>query len=466
MRKFLLFFSVALLFSASSVEARTVAVPSEPEPAASLSKEEQKERKAMRDSLKFWLKNARYYTNNKSAPDFNKARTYLDKCFQSPMGKDNLQVFRQAANTEYLCFQTERNKPASNKNIDVKVIYASTSAGFQYYSKAYRMSVRASETQEKGKSLSKKELQLMQDQAYDLFRTTQGFRANAGYYYKQKDYKQAHTYFALAKEALDDEMLLAYANSNAAMKADFDKYRTDSIRKQLIFSCAVTAVQIDDDSLMIAELEAAKTVGIESNRIYQQLCQKYLALGDTVRYEKTLIEADSVIEDEAWFAQNLLNLYLGRGDHKKALTVIDDVIQNTPGNARNVELKGRLLDEAGNLFGAEQAYQTAIGMDTTLLISYSSLGRIYYNRAVEREQYMIEQREFDDIYDVCVPLYELALPYYYKAFENDTERTDESIPEAIRTILFKRFQSPKCKNPRPLIKKYNEVSQAYGWRTL
>ena len=466
MRKILLLFFIALLWGTSGSEARTVALLCEPEPAASLTKEEQKELKAMRDSLKFWMKNARYYTNNKSAPDFTKARTYLDKCFKCPLGKDNLEVYLQAARTEYMCFQAERNKPVSNKKMDVKVIYASTTAGFGYYTKAYQLSLASGAEHKKGRVLSAKELVLAQEQAYDLFRTTQGFRANAGYFYNQKDYKQAHTWFTLAKQAIDDELLLSYARKNSSMRADFEKYRTDSIRKQLIYSCAVTAVQMGEDSLMIAELEAAKTIGIETNRIYQQLCQTYLSIGDTLSYEKTLIEADSVVADEAWFAQNLLNLYLNRSDHVKALSVIDAVIRNTPGNARNVELKGRLLDEAGNVAEAEKYYQAAIAMDTTLLISYSSLGRIFFNRAVEFEQCLIEKRRYDDVYDVCVPMYELALPYYNKAFENDKDRTDESIPEAIRTILYKRFKSPKCRNPRPLIRRYNEVSKAYGRSTI
>lgn len=474
MRKFLLILSIALwFFDAPMQVVANDAVPhvASAMPAASVSaeqmtKEERKALKAQRDSLKSWLKNARYYTNNRTARNFDTARKYLEKCLKSPLGKDNVVVYLQAANTEYQCFQTERNKPASNKSMDVKVIYASTSAGFQYYSKAYQMAMHPAAAQEQKKPLATKVLIQMRNEAYDLYRTTQGFRANAGYYYNQKDYKQAYTYFMLAQSAMDDEILTSYAHLNTQMRADFAKFTTDSIRNQLIYSCAVTAVQMGGDSLIIAELEKAKTTGIETNRIYQQLCQKYLSLADTLHYEQTLIEGDSAVSTEPWYAQNLLNLYLSQANHSKALSVIDEVIEDTPENAKNVELKGRLLDEAGRTHEAEQEYLKAIAMDSTLLISYSSLGRIYFNRAVEREQQMIEQRLFDEIYDECVPMYELALPFYNKAFENDKDRTDSSIPEAMRTILFKRFQSPKCKRPRPLIRRYNEVSKAYGWSTL
>ena len=79
---------------------------------------------------------------------------------------------------------------------------------------------------------------------------------------------------------------------------------------------------------------------------------------------------------------------------------------------------------------------------------------------------MVEARQFSKIYDVVVPMYEKALPYYNKAFENDKERKDESIALAIRTILYKRFQSPKCRNAKQLIRRYNEVSRAYGMSGL
>ena len=94
------------------------------------------------------------------------------------------------------------------------------------------------------------------------------------------------------------------------------------------------------------------------------------------------------------------------------------------------------------------------------------MGRIYFNRALETEEALVEARQFDAIYTTVVPMYEAAMPYYNKAFDNDSERRDSSIAAAIRTILYKRFQSPNCRNARQLIRRYNEVSKAYGMSTL
>lgn len=425
----------------------------------------QKELKAYRDSLRRDLKEARINTNDKSTPNFTTARKALAHAFTNPYGKHNPEVVLQAAQTEYRCFQTERNKPASGGKMDEKVIYESSAAGFQYYVQAYQM-FRDPKISKHFKSPSAKVYQQMRSNAYDLYRSTQGFRATAGYYYKQKDWKKSYTYFKLASDAIDSELLLDFANVQPAMNADFARFRVDSIRQQLLYSRAVTAVLMEDHQLAVKELEAARYTGIESNRVRQQLCKEYLVLKDTIGYERSLREGVSVLPSEPWYAENLLNLYLLKNDHPKALSIIDLVIKNAPGNAHNIELKGQLLEESGNVELAEEMYQLAVGYDSTLLVSYSALGRIYFNRAMAQETAMADARKFDKIYDVVVPMYEKALPYYDKAYQNDKERKDESIGAAIRTILYKRFQSPKCRNARKLIRRYNEVSKAYGMGTL
>ena len=428
-------------------------------------KAKQKQQKAWQDSLRHDMREARYNTNDKDRPNFSEARKNIEHALQNPYGKDNPDVLLQAGHTEYACFQYERNRPASGGKMDEKVIYASTAAGFQYYTQAYQMYRHPA----KGKVVtppSNKGYVQMRSNAYELYRCTQGFRATAGYYAKQKDWKSAHTYYKMALEAMDSEILRDYARTDYEVRVDFDKFRTDSIRKRLTYACAVTAVQMQDHQLAVQELEAAKYTGIEANRIRQQLCKEYLVLNDTAGYQRALLEAVNLLPKEVWFAESLLNLYLTRGQHREALSVIDKVIDNVPNPAHTYELKGQLLDEAGDLDGAVSAYMQAITADSTLVVSYSAMGRIYFNRAIEAENALVDARQFDQIYSVAVPLYEAALPYYNKAYDNDKDRKDESIASAIRTILYKRFQSPKCRNARQLIRRYNEVSLAYGMSTL
>ncbi|MBP5717085.1 MAG: hypothetical protein J6W69_08205 [Bacteroidales bacterium] len=455
--------TLLFIFMMCAVGVQGASVPAGPQALAI--KAQQKEQKAMRDSLKRDLRDARLNTNDKSNPNFAAARASLEHAFKNPYGKDNADVVLQAANTEFQCFKTERNKPASGGKMDEKVIYASTAAGFRYYCEAYRLYRHPAA----GKSVvspgAKGYLQ-MQSNAYELYRCTQGFRATAGYYAKQKDWASAHEYYTMALQAMDCEILADYARTQPEVKADFDVFRSDSIRQRLFYSCAVTAVQMQDHALAVKELERAKYCGIEPNRIRQQLCKEYLILKDTIGYERALRDGANLLPNEPWYAENLLNLSLARNDHKQALAIIDRVIDSNPDNARTYELKGQLQDEAGDLDGAITSFMQAITIDTTLIVSYSSMGRIYFNRALETEEALVEARQFDAIYTTVVPMYEAALPYYNKAFDNDTERRDSSIAAAIRTILYKRFQSPNCRNARQLIRRYNEVSKAYGMSTL
>lgn len=413
-----------------------------------------------KDSLKYCLREAKYYTNDKQAYNFDKARSFLKMAFANPLGKDNAEVWLQAGHTEYKCFQAERNKPASNKKIDEKVIYNSTAAGFEYYLKAYEMLKPIEQ------HVSSKQMLQIRTNAYELFRATQGFRATAGYYYNKKDYEQAHKFFRMGLEALDSPLLNDFARYNGAMALDFDRFKNDSVRTRLMYSCAVTAVKMGNHLLAIRELERVKRCNIETNLVYQQLCLEYEAMDNMEGFERTLRDGMELMPDSIWYPQNLLNLYLSQHAIEKALPIADRVIALAPEKASNYELKGRLLEEISSANLAELAYLEALKHDPMLLLSNVNLGRIYFNRAVMQEDAYIESRKFDDIYTEVVPMYEKALPYYYRAYELDSNREEESIATAIRTILYKRFQNPKCKDAKKLIRKYNEVSQAYGMQTL
>lgn len=419
-----------------------------------------RQQKALQDSLAAYLKEARIYSTDKSAIDFKKARAAVQKAFNNPLGKGNAEVYFIAGETEYRCFQTERNKPASGKKADEKEIYASTAQGYTYYDSAYHLIKKGQH------SLTRKQLVSLQENAYDMFRVTQGFRATAGYYYNKQDWKSANRFFQLALEAIDCQMLSDYAKGNVNVRIDFGRYRTDSIRQQLMFSCAVTAVKLEDHAQAVRFLEELKTSTKQKNSVYQQLCTEYLALSDTVNYEKSLLEGEKAVPDEVWYPENLLSLYLKRQQYYKALQVIDHVIATSKNSASKLQLKGELLEETGNMRGAERAYTTALRLDSTLLVSYNNLGRIYFNRAVAKEEQYISERRYDDIYYDVVPLYEEALPYYYKAYELDNKHADQSIAVAIRTILYKRFSSNQCVNPKILVERYNEVSKAYNLKLI
>lgn len=420
-----------------------------------------KQLKRQQDSLSLCLKEARYYTNDKQAFNFDKARNFLKLAFANPLGKDNVEVWLQAANTEYQCYQTERNKPASGKKIDDKVIFNSTATGFEYYNKAYDMLMHSPQ------SVSAKKMLQIRANAYELFRATQGFRATAGYYYNKKEWVNAYKYFRMGLDALDSQLLKDFARYNGAPAADLARFDNDSLRTRLLFSCAVTAVKTGDHTTAIRELEAVKLKAVEINHIYQQLALEYDAIDDMEGYERTLREASVQLPDEIWYPRNLLNLYLSRHDIAKSLSVVDDVIRIAPVDAApDYELKGRLLEEMGDATGAEESYLKALVLDPNLLLANLNLGRLYFNVAVAAEEQYIEARKFDSIYEEVVPQYEKALPYYLKAYEVDQQRKETAIATAVRTILYKRFQNPRCKEARQLISQYNEVSKAYGLPTL
>ena len=163
-----------------------------------------------------------------------------------------------------------------------------------------------------------------------------------------------------------------------------------------------------------------------------------------------------------WYGRNLLNIYLDRKEYAEAAGFIDNIIATDPDNATFVDLKGRLLEMQNDIDGAQACYKRATELDPTSASSWSNLGRIYFNKAQAVEDELYTKKKWDDGDKVAGPMYNEALPFYENAFAFDTERKDNTIANAMRSILYKQFQKPSCPNKKELIAKYNEVSAAYG----
>lgn len=414
-------------------------------------------KKAAKEELKAFnkaLKEAKKASEG-TTPDFAAARAAIATAQANSNSKDNPEFYFAAGEVEYAQMNNERNKPALGGKMDEKTIYDCTDAAYDYYTKAYELY--------KAQDPKAKNLETAKAHAFECYQITGGLRANAGYWYNAKDWKKAYAAFSKSIEATQSDLIKEGAAQNPILQETvYAPLAADSTINQTMFNRAVVAIYSEDHNLAITALEAMKDKNYETNLIYQSLAKEYLALQDTAKFVDLLKDGVQKMPEEPWYATSLMNVYLEQKNYAEAANYIDNIIKSDPNNARFVDLKGRLLEMQGDNAAAEECYKKATELDATNYQSWSNLGRIAFNRATDKENELYDKKKYDSVDKEAGPLYDAALPYYEKAFAFDSERSDNTIANAMRTILYKKFQKPSCPNKKELIEQYNEVSRAYG----
>ena len=393
---------------------------------------------------------------------FSSARAQIDKAKNNPLFSENkANVLLAEADVEYLCYNTERNNPAIKEKIDNKTLYTSSYKAFMMYSQAYDL--LCDESNPKANSKVKNTIL---KKAWPLFTATGGLRVNAAYAYEEKDWKQSHACWDLYITALESQLVKDAAAHNDRFRGELIILSTDSIVNHAKYFRALTSVLAEDHETAIEELKDMRYLGYETNFVFQELARQYLIIGEQTLYENTLIEGAKLLPKDPWFAQNLMNISLENKDYDAASLVIDALLKADPENPINLSLKGTLVELQGNSDEALKYLEKAYSIDSTNVDINSNLGRVWYNKGNVIETAYFDKRQYTIAEELSMPYYLKAVNYYLKAYEADTDRSDKTIANGIRNVLYKQFMKADCPNPQELIKKYNQVSKDYGMPTF
>ena len=405
------------------------------------------------------LKEAKVLSLINQKPNFEQARKKIKAAMRNSQYEVNkADVLYEAGNVEYNCYETERNKPASGAKINLSVLYPATEKGFRYLSEAYNI---YNTPNAEGKVI-KKNNSAIQKKAWALFHATDGFRANAGQSYQNKDWKTAHKCFNLFLAAIESPVI----NDYVKMKPVLDLYQADSTVFQVKYFRAVCALKMDSTELAIHDLDAIKLNDYEQNTVLQELSKLYLSTNNRDGYEETLRLGLKYLPQEPWFARNLVNLYLNEKFYNEANEVVDHLMEVDGDNPANLSLKGQLVELSGNDKDALELYEMSYALDSMNVTINSNIARVYFNQATFIENEYFEQRLYEDAYMMSIPTYIKSMEYYKKAFELDESHKDQTIAKAIRTITYKQFSRADCPNQAELIDLYNKVSRAYNMETF
>ena len=149
---------------------------------------------------------------------------------------------------------------------------------------------------------------------------------------------------------------------------------------------------------------------------HQYLTVAYEEAKDNTNLLRLLKSGYITFPDEKWFLQKLINYYIFSGQNNEALIYLNIAIEKDPINSEYIFTKGRLEEDLGNEDSALNSYKKAIAVDPNHTDAFESIGRIYYNKAVELADKTKNNRSDADALKI-ENLFTQSLYYYQKLSE-------------------------------------------------
>ena len=365
-----------------------------------------------------------------SNADFGEARTLIKGAMENPETKDDAKTWYVAGFIEDQQFNAERTKQILGQQPNEPVMYEALYGILPYFQKAYELDQQPNE---KGKIKPKYTKDIK-----SVLGANHIYLFNGGaYYFDQRDYKKAYDFF---NQYVEISELPMFAGTQTAEK--------DSTFMTVQFYAAVAATQIGDSKTAIAALERAKKTPYRQNDVYQYLCYEYgeaKNAQDSINLENTLVEGLQIFPDSAFYLNNLINIYIYSNRNEKALEALNTAIQKNPNDASLYNVMGRVYETGlKDNVNAEKYFMLALEKDPELVDATASIGRLYYNQAVNKlgEANMInDSKKYQEELSVAKDLFKKALPFFEKAHKAEPTKKDHMI--GLRGIYYNLNMGPE-----------------------
>lgn len=218
--------------------------------------------------------------------------------------------------------------------------------------------------------------------------------------------------------------------------AGFDK---DTLRNTIMYYCGVLSDGLKDTVKSIKYFEEVKDLKVkdmDNSFIYKKLAVIYSEAKDTANLVRILQTGAQKFPSESDYALNLVNIYVEKKAMGEALRWIDTAIKIDEKNAVLWNIKAIII-EKDSVDQAIQCYKKAIELDPEFADPLGSIGRIYYNNALD-EKNRVNAIKDNKKYRAELPKlkekFKVALPYYEKAYELNSNKRDYMI--ALRGIYY------------------------------
>lgn len=334
-------------------------------------------------------------------PDFTEARNLIKGALENAETKDQAQTWYVAGFVEDQQFSQEKTKQVLGQKPDEATMYTALGGVLPFFQKALTLDQQPNA---KGKVKPKYTKNMISILSADHI-----YYINGGaYYFDEKDYQKAYDFF---QQYLTIAGMPEFENTPTAAK--------DSNYMTVQFYAAVAATQLKKSDLAIAALNRAKEMPYRQNDVYQYLCYEYEQTKDSVALENTLKEGMQKFPEESYYLLSLINNYIYSNRNQEAIQYLNTAIGKDSKNPQLYDVMGRVYESGlKDMDNAEKYYKQALDMKPDYVESMGNLGRVYYNRGVnklseaneisDQAKYQVESTKAKDFFKQAMPLYEKA----------------------------------------------------------
>jgi tetratricopeptide (TPR) repeat protein len=132
--------------------------------------------------------------------------------------------------------------------------------------------------------------------------------------------------------------------------------------------------------------------------------------------------------EDAWFMQNLINLYISSGNNAKAIEMLDMAINREPNVGQYHMIKGQLYSVNLKDFPAAFAcFQAAIDIEpenADIVYSFGAAYHDYGKDILEKATYIEDKKTYEQELLKAGEAFKNALPYCEKAYELKPDNYD------------------------------------------
>lgn len=212
-----------------------------------------------------------------------------------------------------------------------------------------------------------------------------------------------------------------------------------------VFYAAIAADQAGLYDKALSYYTRTIDLKIKGSDVYHYVAEVFMAKGDTVQAIQSY--KDGIIDypkDNGYLYIQLINHYLHQEELDKVAEYVEPAVEKYPKNATLWNVYG-LAFEGNDQSKAITGFKEAIKQDSTLFDPCYNLGSLYYNQGVDANDVAMvipldNQAEYIAAINRRDEFFEMALPYYEKAVEIDSNSGDLLI--ALKEIYI-RLQMPE-----------------------
>ncbi len=359
---------------------------------------------------------------NQEKPDFAGARKAIKEAINNEKTKKEAKTYYIAGMIGFKENEAYVAQMMLNQKVDPVKKGEAIMESYNYFNQAYK----ADQTPNKKGKIKPKFTKRIKRSIKEYYVQNYNLIAYGAHYFDNKNYEKALEVFNVFLEIPQQP----YMNGEISM--------TDSTYKMTKYYSAIAATNAGKSEQAIERYTDLLDDNYETKNVYQLLSEEYKKKNDTINQIKILEDGFKKYNNDPFFLQNIINIFVYSGQMEKASEYLNKAIAQTPDIAEYHYVKGNVEERRKNLDEALKAFNKAIELSPNMAEAYAGKGRVIYNKAVEiikSASDIQDNKLYNAEIEKANKVFKQAQPFMEKAVELNPK--DRDFKQALKSLYYR-----------------------------